>query len=402
MLLIDIQRIIDSFHRCLEATSSLVERYLYDRINWDERVVAVVGARGVGKTTLLLQRILKEFGETGDGAVYISFDNIWTDKDNLMLGVGYFYRQGIRHVFFDEVHRCPNWSQLLKGICGLYPDLNIVYAGLPLFDYEACDVNQVVYGLYGLSFREYLADWRDRPLALDPIGLEDLLKGREEYGRKLRREVHSAFKEDIDDVFKEYLNHGFYPFGEDNLIQVDENARLSMECDIPAFEGISPASVRKMERLFWSISRSAPLYPNVSYLAKEIGATRAQTLRMLNLLEKVGMIRLLRRPDTVPAGKPELVYLANHDLLSVFGNMATKTRCSTFFASQVGAVASLEKPRTGADFLVDGKWSFVMGEYDSLTRRRRKDIPPDCFFVTSGGRPIGDNEIPIWLFGFLY
>ena len=178
----DIQPLLNAYHRKLAATNLRFKRYLYGRINWDVRLIGIKGARGVGKTTLLMQHI-KETFDSIDDVLYVSLDNLWFENHKLEELVEFLYTHGVVHIYFDEVHRYKNWTALLKHFYDSYPDLNIVYTGSAMLAIEnsVADLSrrQSLYTLNGLSFREYLE--YENIVTISPIELERLLTNHTKY-----------------------------------------------------------------------------------------------------------------------------------------------------------------------------------------------------------------------------
>lgn len=397
----DIQPLINIYHRKLAATDLRFKRYLHYRIDWDVRLIGIKGARGVGKTTMLLQHIKESFDKIDD-ALYVSLDNLWFNTHKLEELVEFLYTHGVMHIYLDEVHRYKDWAVLLKNFYDSYPDLNIVYTGSAILaiDNSKADLSrrQSLYILNGLSFREYLA--YEGVAAIPTIGLEEMLAGHVEYAV----DVISGIK--ILKYFDRYLREGYYPYykeaGNDYLMRVGEVARLVIDNDIPSVEDITYFTAQKIKTLLMVIAGNVPLEPNISKLSSQLESTRDQTLKMLYLLDRADLLLLLTEQlkNYKHLVSPKKIYLNNANLMyALSGKISEGTVRETFFANQVGAVADLTMPKQG-DFLADGKYLFEVGG-SSKTFDQIAGIP-ESYLAVDGIETGSGNRIPLWMFGCMY
>lgn len=397
----DIQPLINIYHRKLAATDLRFKRYLHYRIDWDVRLIGIKGARGVGKTTMLLQHIKESFDKIDD-ALYVSLDNLWFNTHKLEDLVEFLYTHGVMHIYLDEVHRYKDWAVLLKNFYDSYPDLNIVYTGSAMLaiDNSKADLSrrQSLYTLNGLSFREYLAC--EGVAAIPTIGLEEMLAGHVEYAV----DVISGIK--ILKYFDKYLREGYYPYykeaGNDYLMRVGEVARLVIDNDIPSVEDITYFTAQKIKTLLMVIAGNVPLEPNISKLSSQLESTRDQTLKMLYLLDRADLLLLLTEQlkNYKHLVSPKKIYLNNANLMyALSGKISEGTVRETFFANQVGAVADLTMPKQG-DFLADGKYLFEVGG-SSKTFDQIAGIP-ESYLAVDGIETGSGNRIPLWMFGCMY
>lgn len=397
----DIQPLINIYHRKLAATDLRFKRYLHYRIDWDVRLIGIKGARGVGKTTMLLQHIKESFDKIDD-ALYVSLDNLWFNTHKLEELVEFLYTHGVMHIYLDEVHRYKDWAVLLKNFYDSYPDLNIVYTGSAMLaiDNSKADLSrrQSLYTLNGLSFREYLA--YEGVAAIPTIGLEEMLAGHVEYAV----DVISGIK--ILKYFDRYLREGYYPYykeaGNDYLMRVGEVARLVIDNDIPSVEDITYFTAQKIKTLLMVIAGNVPLKPNISKLSSQLESTRDQTLKMLYLLDRADLLLLLTEQlkNYKHLVSPKKIYLNNANLMyALSGKISEGTVRETFFANQVGAVADLTMPKQG-DFLADGKYLFEVGG-SSKTFDQIAGIP-ESYLAVDGIETGSGNRIPLWMFGCMY
>ncbi len=397
----DIQPLLNAYHRKLAATNLRFKRYLYDRINWGVRLVGIKGARGVGKTTLLMQHI-KETFDNIDDVLYVSLDNLWFENHKLEDLVEFLYTHGVVHIYFDEVHRYKNWTVLLKHFYDSYPDLNIVYTGSAMLAIEnsVADLSrrQSLYTLNGLSFREYLE--YESIITLPPIEWEDLLANHSKWALDVTSEIK------VLKHFDKYLRTGYYPYykeaGEDYLMRVGEVARLVIDNDIPAVEDITYMTAQKIKKLLMVIAENVPLEPNINKLSAQLESTRDQTLKMLYLLDRAGLLWLLtdKVKDYKHLTGPKKIYLNNANLMYALSTKVSEGMMrELFFANQVGSVMSLTMPKQG-DFMADGKYLFEVGG----SRKTFNQIAnqPDSYLAIDDIEMGGGNRIPLWMFGCLY
>lgn len=398
---VDIQPLLNAYHRKLVVTDLRFKRYLYDRINWNSRLVGIKGARGVGKTTMLLQHIKETFNNIDD-VIYVSLDNLWFENHQLEELVEFLYTHGVMHIYFDEVHRYKNWTMLLKHFYDSYPGLSIVYTGSAMLAIEnsVADLSrrQSLYTLNGLSFREYL-DY-EGIAKIPSVGLEELLMNHTKYALDVTSEIKVLRHFDL------YLRKGYYPYykeaGEDYLMRVGEVIRLVIESDIPAVEDITYTTVQKIKKLLMVIAENVPLEANINKLSAQLESTRDQTLKMLYLLDRAGLLWLLtdKIKDYKHLTGPKKIYLNNVNLMyALSGKISEGTMRETFFANQVGAITTLTMPKQG-DFMADGKFLFEVGG----TRKTFDQIAdlPNSYLAIDDIETGNGNRIPLWMFGCLY
>lgn len=398
----DIQPLLNTFHRKLAATDLKFKRYLHGQINWDVRLLGIKGARGVGKTTMLLQHI-KETAGNLDEVFYVSLDNMWFQTHSILELVEFLYTRGVTRIYFDEVHKYPNWTVLLKNLYDNYPDLHIVYTGSAMLaiDHSKSDLSrrQSLYTLHGLSFREYLE--YEGFLSMQPVTLGELLENHIGYAM----EITSKIK--VLKHFGQYLDSGYYPYykeaGKDYLMRIGEVSQLVIDSDIPAVEEtITYTTRQKIKKLLMVIAENVPLEPNISKLAASLESTRDQTLKMLYWLDRAALLRLLtdKTKDYKHLTGPKKIYLDNTNLMNALGCKISKgTQRETFFANQAGAVSSLLMPKQG-DFLADGKYLFEVGGQQKTFNQIADQ--PDSYLAIDDIEVGNGNRIPLWLFGCLY
>lgn len=376
-------------------------RYLYVKINWEARLIGIKGARGVGKTTMLLQRIKLAYKKK-DNVFYVSLDNLWFQSHSLSELVDWLYQHGIRDLFLDEVHKYPDWAIVIKNLYDTYDDLRIVYTGSSMLeiDHSRVDLSrrQTLYTLHGLSFREYLAISKVKEVP--SMNLTQLLEEHQSVAMDVSRDIPVA------KYFEEYLRSGYYPFykeaGSDYMSRLNETAVLVMETDMPAVENISYTTIHKAKQLLMLIAGNVPLVPNISKLSAQLETTRDSCLKMLYTLDRAGLLLLLTRniKDYKHLVSPEKIFLGNTNLMYALGSRINEgTLRETFFMNQLSLNHNVNTPSQG-DFLVDNKYLFEVGGKNK-TFEQIKDIQ-DSFLAVDDTEVGSRNRIPLWMFGLLY
>ncbi len=376
-------------------------RYLYEKINWGARLIGIKGARGVGKTTLLLQRIKLAYKKT-DSVFYASLDNLWFQSHTLPELVDWLYQHGIRDLFLDEVHKYPDWTIVIKNLYDTYDDLRIVYTGSSMLeiDHSRADLSrrQTLYTLQGLSFREYLAISKVKEL--QAMDLKQLLENHHDVAMSICKDIPVA------KYFAEYLWNGYYPFqkeaGSDYLSRLNEVALLVIENDMPAVEKVSYATIQKTKQLLMIVAGNVPLTPNISKLSAQLETTRDSCLKMLYTLDRAGLLLLLTRDikNYKHLVSPEKIFLGNTNLMYALGSSINEgTLRETFFLNQLSLNHDVNAPAQG-DFLVDRKCLFEVGGRNK-TFAQIKDMQ-DSYLAVDGVEVGSRNRIPLWMFGLLY
>ena len=402
MELSDIKPLIDTYHRKIMTTSLTFKRYLYSKINWNVRLLGIRGARGVGKTTLILQYIKENFNNIDD-ALYVSLDNLWFNSYKLEDLVEYLYSHGIKYIFLDEVHKYHNWAVVIKNFYDNYPNLNIVYTGSAMLaiDNSKADLSrrQTLYTLNGMSFREYLE--YEGIMQINPINLEDLLSNHV----KLAMDI--CYNTVILKHFDNYLQKGYYPYykesGEDYHYRIGEVTNLIIESDLPSVEDVTFSTIQKTKKLLMVIAQNVPLEPNIAKLTTQLETTRDQCLKMLYILDRAQLLMLFgeKIKDYKHLTNPKKIYLNNSNLMCSLSpsNISEGNKRETFFANQLNSIANVTIPKKG-DFLVDGKFLFEVGG-NSKTFDQIANIP-DSYLAIADIETGSGNRIPLWMFGLLY
>lgn len=386
----------------LKALKFHFKRYLYDQINWDNRFIGILGARGVGKTTLLLQR-MKEVNSSD--AIYVSLDGLYFSQNSLFDFAKEFHSQGGLHLFLDEVHKYPNWSQELKNIYDFFPALNIVFTSSSALEIHKgqYDLSRrlLSYNFQGLSFREFLL--LKHEIKLPVLSLKEVL------------EAENPLEKDLPPDFfpykylHEYLLQGYYPFFLDDEKSYKHRLLnailLVLESDLPAAHFIDYYAVMKLKKLLYILARIVPFKPNISELARQLGTTRDTILKYLSLLHHAHILRWLSS-DTFGVNflnKPDKIYLENTNIAAALNADNIQANIGnireTFVLNQLNVNHNVTYPKSG-DFLVDGQWLLEVG---GKSKQQKQIAGIENAFVVSDGLELRiQNKIPLWYFGLLY
>ena len=397
----EIQPLYDSYHRKIAKVDLRFKRYLYSQINWKARIISIKGARGTGKTTMLLQHILENY-EDIDQTLYASLDNLWFATHSLMELVDWADRHGISRLYLDEVHRYELWPQSLKNIYDDYPDMSIVYtsSSLLVLDNATVDMSrrQTPYTLYGLSFREYLE--LEGIFKTEAISLDDVLM------HHVKKAMNIVGRIKVAPLFEAYLSHGYYPFYRESLedfpSRLRETVTVVIDSDLPAVENVTYETLQKTKKLLMIISEHVPFEPTMSELWRQLSTDNESGLKMLYALDKAQVLALLtaKTNNYKSLSKPDKIFLSNPNLMHVLCPKVDKgNERETFFISQLRVLHDVRYPKQG-DFLIDNKFLFEVGGKNK-TFEQIADVPNSYLAVDD--TEVGSGcRIPLWMFGFLY
>lgn len=394
--------LIEKYHQRLTLTDTSFIRSISKRIYWDSRLVGIKGARGVGKTTLMLQYLKEHYGHD-DSALYVSLDNIWFADHRLTVLVDDFVKRGGKHLFLDEVHKYPSWSQEIKNIYDDHPNLQIVFTGSSLLEIlnARADLSRRadIYHMKGLSFREYLA--MHHQIYLPEYSLKDILEHHIEISADVVSHVKPL------QYFSYYLLHGYYPYYLENppryQMRLEETVNLILEIELPLLRGVEQSYIHKLKQLMQIVAQSAPFIPNVSKLAERTGISRATLISYLKYLEETELLISLYKDSTGISvlQKPEKIYMENTNLMHTLGsNRVNKGNLrETFFANQLSYEHSLNYS-SSADFVVDDIYTMEIG---GKGKQKKQIDGIENAYVVSDDIEFGiGNRIPLWIFGLMY
>lgn len=394
--------LINRYHKLLDTTSTDKVRFLYNQIDWDYPLIGIRGQRGVGKTTLMLQRIKLSFPDVSK-AFYANLDSVWFGQNNLIDLAEILTERGVTHLFIDEVHKLPGWEKQVKYLYDSYPELKVVFTGssLLIIDNAVGDLSRraVMYDLPGLSFREFLM-FEDKPL-YPRLELKEILYDHERLCHELTQDI-SILKE-----FKKYLETGFYPYykkmrADNYYIAVAQSIIAVIENDIPAVaKTISYETLMKAKGLVNIIANNCPYLPNYEQLAGILRTTRSHLVKLFDLLDRGGIIRELFAEERGPKSlaKAQKVLFNNSVLMYALGQPNIGTVRESAFASMLAVGHKLNYSKRG-DLIVDNRYIFEVGGRIKNDQQIRNI--PDSFVVKDDIDFGYKNMIPMWLFGFLY
>lgn len=380
----------------LEMVQTSFERYMSRRLPWDARMVGLMGPRGIGKSTLVLQHIKKSSEEQRKKSLYISADHSYFTTNSLIDTADQFVREGGEWLYIDEVHNYPNWSKELKQIYDTHPALHVFFTGssvLDIMEGEA-DLSRrvLLYNMQGMSFREYLQLFHN---IITPVkSLEEVLAGNVSIDGVL----HPI------PLFQHYLREGYYPFSMEGHFQqrLQQVVRLTMEVDIPQYANMSPATGRKLRRMLSIIAQSVPYKPEATGLANEIKVSRNDIPTYLLYMEKAGIIGQLRDETggMRGLGKTEKVYLDNSNLIYALSgeNANIGNVRETFFYNQTRLELDVTSSKV-SDFTI-GRYTFEVGGANK-SHRQVRDVK-NAFIVRDDTEYANGDILPLWAFGLLY
>lgn len=394
------QTLLRQYHIILKQVSLKHIRDIYNEIDWNERLIGIKGARGVGKTTLLLQRILSAFPDKSK-ALYVSLDNIWFGNRTLVDLADMAIQNGITHLFLDEVHKLRDWQQQIKNIYDIYSSLNIIFTGSSLLeiDNSIADLSRrcIVYEMTGLSFREYL---NFQGFDFKQLSLSHILYQHIDLANSISREVN------VTKQFEKYLRYGYFPFffsttESGYLVKVTNIVSAVIDNDIPAIEDVEYITLKRCKQLLSILAAQTPSSINIKETAELIGVKHYQFLKILSLLERAQILRLLyykTEKKSKAMVKPQKLLFNNASILYALDGDMGKIR-ESFIASMLSRNHSIGYPKKG-DILVDNRYLIEVGG----PNKNFKQIEgiPDSFLAVDNLSTGYGNKIPLWLFGFLY
>lgn len=389
--------------RLLSHLNMPFERSLMATINWNARLIAIRGARGVGKTTMLLQYVKKTYGADPRIALYVSLDHLYFSKHSLLEFAEDFYKHGGKCLCLDEVHKYEGWSREIKNIYDGFPELKIVFTGsslLNILNAEA-DLSRrcVSYDMQGLSFREYLCIKEN--IQFSAVALEDILQ------RPLEISTTIVDKCKPLQHFSKYLKEGYYPFfveqNVDYLTQVQKVVGMILEIELPQLSNVDIANVRKLRSLLSVISSGVPFAVDISKMAQTAELNRNTIITYLTHLHRARLLNLLYSDshNLKRMQKPDKIYMENCNLLHALSltNVKVGTERETFIVNQLSYLHAVEYTKQG-DFVIDQKYTIEVGgaskDGKQIANAKNAFIAADNIEYALG------NKIPLWLFGFLY
>ena len=378
----------------IRQTPTSFKRYMFDRIAWNSRMVGIVGPRGIGKSTMILQYIIENRNKQEQ--LYVSADHTYFSSHSLVELADDFIKEGGKKLFIDEVHKYKGWSSELKQIYDVHPELSIVFTGSSVLDIHKGEADlsrrALIFNMQGLSFREYLELFHD--IKVRTYSIDEIVENKVEIG-----EIKHPLP-----LFREYLRTGYYPFSKEDgfEIRLQQIITQTIESDIAQYADLNASTARKIKRMLAIVSELSPYKPNALSLATEIGVSKNNIPDYLLYLETAGMIGQLR-DDTGGMrglGKVEKVYVDNTNLMFA---MSYKTPDignirETFFYNQMRVQNDVISSKE-SDFKISSRTFEVGG-----AKKGKKQIEnlQEGFIVKDDIEFGHGNVIPLWHFGFNY
>jgi len=381
----------------LAHTDAPVRRTLMDEIDWSDRLIGIKGTRGVGKTTFLIQYAQERF-RNDRSCLYVNMNNFYFQGKGLAEFAEEFIRRGGKVLLIDQVFKIPNWSHQLRECYDRFPQLKMVFTGTSVMRLkeENPELNSIAkpYNLRGFSFREFLNLKTGKKFR--SYSLNEILNNHEQIARSILPEVRPL------SYFQDYLHHGFYPFFlekrnfSENLLKT---MNMMMEVDILLVQQIELKYLAKIKKLLYLLAVDGPTAPNVSKLAQEIQTSRATVMNYIKYLADARLINLVYEPGDYFPKKPAKIMLHNTNLVySIYPvKIEDQAVLETFMANSLWKDHKINKGTKGLSFLVDEKVPLRI-----CTEGTRIKNQPDVYYVMHKRELGRGNEIPLWLFGFLY
>ena len=393
-----------------------LRRQLMDEINWGDRLIAIKGGRGVGKTDFLLFRakeVEAEFKKQQEAeeaqrrrrrksakevrpCLYVSMNDFFFTKHSLMEVAAEFVGRGGRYLFLEQLFKYPNWSRELKRCYSRFKKLHIVFCATPVMpiDEDNTDLKGIVvtYNLRGFSFREYLN--LQTGLRFRSYSLEEIIQRHASISREICERVHPL------DYFKAYLHHGYYPsYLESTSFEAEllKTMNSQLEVDVLMIQQIDVACLHKLRKLLYILMEQTPCALNISNMAEEIGLSRATTMNYIKYLKDSRLINLLYMENKNFPMKPTKVYMHNTNLarMDFTREQDIMDMYETYFYTAIHGSHKVNATERSAMFIVDNTYYFDVREKPSS----RDTIRPTAVAEMEFGR---GNMIPLWLLGFLY
>lgn len=388
------ESLYQTMNEMVASTTSNFRRYIYNEILWNTRMIGLVGPRGVGKSTLLLQHIK---AQEGDGKyLYVTADNLYFSNHTLVQLADEFVKENGTHLVIDEVHKYHNWSRELKNIYDGHPKLHIIFTGSSILDIMQGEADlsrrALMYNMQGLSFREFLE--LNHGIKTKAFSLEEIVAGK----ARLDEVEHPL------PLLREYLEQGYYPFCREPGFRqrLQQMVSLTLDVDVPQYADMRVSTANKLKLMLYIIAHLAPYKPNMTSLATEIGVSKNNIQDYLVYMDRAGLVALLR--DSVGGlrllGKVEKVYLDNPTLMYALseekpnvGNLR-----ETFFFNQM-RVRNVVTSSPVSDFKI-GELTFEVGGHSKS--KRQIDGLSNAFIVKDDIEYAHGNVIPLWMFGLNY
>jgi len=378
-------------------------RYLFEEIDFSAQMIALMGSRGVGKTTFLLQYLqdLKK-EHAPHKSLYFSYDHPSNIDIKLYELVEEFTSMGGEFLLLDEIHKYQNFAQDLKAVYDLYPKLKVVFTGscaTSIYNAQA-DLSRrvVLYTMQGLSYREFLEIKLD--ISLPKYTLEEILDNSVNIVDEVTESILPL------EYFNEYLEQGYYPFYFHNQVSylqlLNAVVNLTIDVDFVTLGLVKSSFTHKLKKLLNVLCYSKPFELNITKVATNVEVSRNTLYAYLQYLDRGALLNIVydAKKGISALSKPEKLYLNNTNLFYTLCDDVEKgTLRETFFVNQLTLQHGIETATKG-DFVVDNKYTFEVGG-KGKSFKQIKDLS-HSYIVMDVDSTENDHKIPLWLFGFLY
>ena len=380
-----------------------IVRQMMKIVDWDKQLVAIMGSRAVGKTTLMRQYIRQKYGVNPGESLYCVMDGMYFTNHSLIELAERFHLNGGLHLFLDEVHKYPFWSREIKEIIDLWPDMKITFTGSSLIQILNADADLsrrvLSYDMSGLSFREFLHFYHS--IELPPYNLKDILENADD----ICQEVNNICSP--QPLFDEYLRVGYYPFYDGNETEyysrLENVVNFIIEQEMTQFCGVETAYIRKLKAMLLYLSDNLPYEVNIAKLSVYLGLNKSTVLSYLSSMQRAELLLLLYSDNksVTKMQKPDKIYIQNTNMLYAIGsrqNIGTLREC--FVVNQLSHFHTVEYGKTQGDFLIDGKIVFEVGGKDK-TFDQIAGLPDSYVLADNMEIPVG-KKLPLWIIGMEY
>lgn len=396
--------LIKKHDRLLQITPMSIIRQWANNINWNARLLAIRGPKGVGKSTMMRQYIKQHYELLDRQVLYVSCDDSYFYSHTLLELAELFYLSGGKHLFIDEIHKYDNWSREIKEIYDFYPTLRLVISGsslLALMEGDA-DLSRrcVNHDIQGLSFREFLHFYKDIEMPIYP--LEQVLENPSSIIEQMNSKGRPVA------LFHEYLKYGYYPYYLENEIDyysaIQQVVNHTIDVELPKICKVDVANTRKIKSLLTMLCATEPFQVDISKMSIQSGLKRETVLTYLNYMSKAKLIQLLYSDmvNIKRLQKPDKIYIDNPNMLYAWSTTPVKigTIREIFAVNQLASTHNVEFGKRNGDFRVDGKYTFEIGGEDK-NFSQIANIPNSYILSDNMETAIG-HKLPIWAIGFLY
>ena len=384
------ENLIQTYRMRLDMTPTAFVRSLHDSINWKNRLIGILGQKGVGKSTMILQHI--KLFDNVEESLYVQADDFYFSGHRIFDLALDFFQRGGKRLYIDEIHKYSGWTTEIKMIYDQLPLLQVVYSGSSILDLKKggkADLSRRTRedSMPILSFREYLNisnGWQLRRSTL-----EEILSGKVDFPYRENRPLK---------YYREYLKQGCYPYfsEEDFPIKLKQAVNATVEDDIPKYAELTVAAAAKLKKLMYMLAQSVPYKPNYTTLARDLEISRNTLPDYIDYLEKSGLFNSLKEKSNGDGilQKVEKLYLDNANIIYALGldKADEGTIRETMFLSWLKDNYKVCSSKV-SDFEIDGITFEVGGR--NKTGKQLKE-------VANGYEYAAGSVIPIWMFGFVY